>query len=155
MEQETPRTRTNKKKNVTIAEGTRVITFEVESEDEQQDEAEEAAEEEEDEFEDAQQEVVNKQPEVVQEIQQTVEGPLETQEMRVFSGNIGQTTTLFHTFNITLATTADELVREAMVRFQVHKDKVLDASEGTVEYYLAVQGLDGGKRARLYYYDAM
>lgn len=62
--------------------------------------------------------------------------------LRVFAGNIGQEAPLFHTFSIDLSTTADELVKDAVSRFALD----LAATEGTIiEYYIAVQGLDGGK----------
>ena len=64
------------------------------------------------------------------------------EELRVFAGNIGQGP-LFHTFSTSLSTTADVLVREAAARFDLYNRP--EYAEGTIEYYIAVQGLDGGK----------
>ncbi|KAI8068527.1 hypothetical protein BC940DRAFT_367049 [Gongronella butleri] len=61
--------------------------------------------------------------------------------LRVFAGNIGQGP-LFCSFNITTATTADDLLKVALDRFDVQQELAQDPSI-TVEYYLAVQGADG------------
>lgn len=66
-------------------------------------------------------------------------------ELRVFAGNIGQGP-LFHTFTISITTAADELIRTS-----VNKFGMMDAEQSddtTIEYYLAVQGMDGGKICR-------
>ncbi|KAI8343346.1 hypothetical protein BC941DRAFT_508788 [Chlamydoabsidia padenii] len=59
-----------------------------------------------------------------------------TEPLRVFGGNITQGL-LFHTFDITLSTTAHELLTMATDRFN------LDNGFESIEYYLSVQGLDG------------
>ncbi|KAI9476250.1 MAG: hypothetical protein EXX96DRAFT_486721 [Benjaminiella poitrasii] len=56
--------------------------------------------------------------------------------LRVFAGNIGQGP-LFHTFIITQHTTADELIKTAVERFEIV------SKDATIEHYLAVQGMDG------------
>lgn len=81
--------------------------------------------------------------------QEKVEVPLEMQpqeeidvslhDLRVFAGNIGRGP-LFHTFSITYQTATDELVKLAVHRFGVQEEH--DNSK-TIEYYVAVQGLDG------------
>jgi hypothetical protein len=63
-------------------------------------------------------------------------------ELRVFAGNIGQGP-LFHTFTISIATTADELIRTSVNKFGMID--VEPSEDTTIEYYLAVQGMDGGK----------
>ncbi|KAI8367509.1 uncharacterized protein BYT42DRAFT_128875 [Radiomyces spectabilis] len=65
--------------------------------------------------------------------------PLE--EIRVFAGNIGQDP-LFHTFRIPASCTAEELVQQAVARFDI-PSYTAAGEEGTIEYYLAVQGTDG------------
>lgn len=60
-----------------------------------------------------------------------------TEPLRVFGGNITQGL-LFHTFDIGISTTAQELLTMAIERFD------LDVGFDTMEYYLSVQGLDGG-----------
>ncbi|KAK4517835.1 bud emergence protein 1 [Mucor velutinosus] len=65
----------------------------------------------------------------------------QTMELRVFAGNIGQGP-LFHTFYISLSTTADELVKTSVQKFGMNIN--MEPSENTtIEYYLAVQGMDG------------
>ncbi|KAI9255765.1 hypothetical protein BDA99DRAFT_517551 [Phascolomyces articulosus] len=163
-------------KNVTIATGasaTRIIHYEVESEEEYESGAEEEGEEDDEEdddendtFEDAHQDIMdssdpyNPQHQQQQYVQQSSEqeqlhhnqhsdlltvpegtATLEpTEELRVFAGNIGQAP-LFHTFSINLSTTADVLVREAATSFDLYNRP--EYAEGTIEYYIAVQGLDG------------
>ncbi|CEP06957.1 hypothetical protein [Parasitella parasitica] len=63
-------------------------------------------------------------------------------ELRVFAGNIG-TGPLFHTFSISLATTADELIKSSVQRFGMIMNNVEPSQDTTIEYYLAVQGMDG------------
>ncbi|KAI8381597.1 uncharacterized protein BYT42DRAFT_514100 [Radiomyces spectabilis] len=63
------------------------------------------------------------------------------QEIRVFAGNIGQGP-LFHSFEIASTTTADELLKEAVRRFNIQPISENQAMD-TIEYYLAVQGMDG------------
>ncbi|KAI8884715.1 hypothetical protein K501DRAFT_312534 [Backusella circina FSU 941] len=61
-------------------------------------------------------------------------------ELRVFAGNIGQGP-LFQSISVNENTTADELVNAAVDRFGI---KDVDISQDTtIEYYIAVQGLDG------------
>lgn len=63
-------------------------------------------------------------------------------DLRVFAGNIGQGP-LFHSFSVVANTTADELIKIAVNRFGVLHNT--EPSENTtIEYYLAVQGMDGG-----------
>ncbi|KAF7725608.1 hypothetical protein EC973_009486 [Apophysomyces ossiformis] len=62
-------------------------------------------------------------------------------DLRVFAGNIGKGP-LFHSFNVSMCTTAEELLREAISRFEI-QDFSADDTEGTIEYYLAVHGTDG------------
>lgn len=63
-------------------------------------------------------------------------------DLRVFAGNIGQGP-LFHSFSVVANTTADELIKIAVNRFGVLNNT--EPSENTtIEYYLAVQGMDGG-----------
>lgn len=67
---------------------------------------------------------------------------LETHSLRVFGGNIGQGP-LFHTFDVRSVTTTEDLLREVIERF--------DIVDSTSEYYIAVQGADGGKNSRSKY----
>lgn len=62
-------------------------------------------------------------------------------ELRVFAGNIGQGP-LFHTFSISLSTTADELVKASVQKFGII-NSLEPSQDTTIEYYLAVQGMDG------------
>lgn len=63
----------------------------------------------------------------------------EKMDLRVFAGNIGQGP-LFHTFPILVSTAAEELLKIAVNKFGMN----LESSEDTtIEYYLAVQGMDG------------
>jgi hypothetical protein len=78
-----------------------------------------------------------------------VEQPIPTEDeiqqkmdLRVFAGNIGQGP-LFHTFTISITTTADELIRTSVNKFGMVD--VEPSEDTTIEYYLAVQGMDGGK----------
>ncbi|GAN00608.1 hypothetical protein MAM1_0001d00030 [Mucor ambiguus] len=65
----------------------------------------------------------------------------QTMALRVFAGNIGQGP-LFHTFSISLSTAADELVKTSVQKFGMNNN--MEPSEDTtIEYYLAVQGMDG------------
>lgn len=65
----------------------------------------------------------------------------QTMDLRVFAGNIGQGP-LFHTFSISLSTAADELVKTSVQKFGMNNN--MEPSEDTtIEYYLAVQGMDG------------
>jgi hypothetical protein len=64
-----------------------------------------------------------------------------TEPLRVFGGNITQGL-LFHTFDIGISTTAQDLLTMAIERFN------LDVGFDTIEYYLSVQGLDGGNIQR-------
>ncbi|KAI8339037.1 hypothetical protein BC941DRAFT_501352 [Chlamydoabsidia padenii] len=66
---------------------------------------------------------------------------LETHNLRVFAGNIGQGP-LFHTFQIKSFVTTEDLLKEVIKRFDI----VNNASGGpnsTSEYYIAVHGADG------------
>lgn len=65
----------------------------------------------------------------------------QTMELRVFAGNIGQGP-LFHAFSISLSTTADELVKTSVQKFGMINN-VEPSQDTTIEYYLAVQGMDG------------
>lgn len=60
-------------------------------------------------------------------------------ELRVFAGNIGQGP-LFHTFPILVSTAAEELLKIAVDKFGMNLESCEDT---TIEYYLAVQGMDG------------
>jgi hypothetical protein len=62
-------------------------------------------------------------------------------ELRVFAGNIGQGP-LFQTISVNENTTADELVNAAVDRFGIKDSDV--SQDTTIEYYISVQGLDGG-----------
>ncbi|KAG0180133.1 hypothetical protein DFQ28_004974 [Apophysomyces sp. BC1034] len=62
-------------------------------------------------------------------------------DLRVFAGNIGKGP-LFHSFAVSSCTTAEDLLREAISRFEI-QDFSADDTEGTIEYYLAVHGTDG------------
>lgn len=62
-------------------------------------------------------------------------------ELRVFAGNIGQGP-LFHSFSISLSTTADELVKTSVQKFGMI-NSIEPSQDTTIEYYLAVQGMDG------------
>ena len=154
-------------KNVTIATGssaTRIIHYEVETEEEyetgDEDEDEEVDDiKYEDGFEDAHQDTVEStdpyhpqqqyrhhseqgrehHSELLTAPKEIASEPAEA--LRVFAGNIGQGP-LFHTFSTNLCTTADALVREAATRFDLYNRP--EYTEGTIEYYIAVQGLDGG-----------
>ncbi|KAI8140823.1 hypothetical protein BJV82DRAFT_715401 [Fennellomyces sp. T-0311] len=145
------------RKNVTIATGagaTRVIHYEVESEEEpdesgaEEDHAnddEDDDDDDDDAFEDAHQDIIEEQPQVHHQqynadLLAVPEQAEAAEELRVFAGNIGQAP-LFHTFSISLSTTADVLVREAATRFDLYSRP--EYAEGTIEYYIAVQGLDG------------
>lgn len=154
-------------KNVTIAadDATRVIHYEVESEDEGDNDTDQDNDDDEDEddFQDAHDSVdttdeITAAPDMasltVPEAGSGTGGSSSSsnggsnhsgevhEPLRVFAGNIGQEAPLFHTFSIGLSTTADELVKDAVSRFALD----LAATEGTIiEYYIAVQGLDGGK----------
>lgn len=68
---------------------------------------------------------------------------IETHSLRVFAGNIGQGP-LFHAFDILATTTTDDLLKEVVKRFNII-DMVSDDQNSTIEYYIAVQGADGGK----------
>jgi hypothetical protein len=68
---------------------------------------------------------------------------IETHSLRVFAGNIGQGP-LFHAFDILATTTTDDLLKEVVKRFNI-SDMVSDDQNSTIEYYIAVQGTDGGK----------
>lgn len=63
-------------------------------------------------------------------------------DLRVFAGNIGQGP-LFHSFSVVANTTADELIKIAVNRFGVLHNTG-PSENTTIEYYLAVQGMDGG-----------
>ncbi|ORX54156.1 hypothetical protein DM01DRAFT_1042466 [Hesseltinella vesiculosa] len=65
---------------------------------------------------------------------------IQIHHLRVFAGNIGQGP-MFCSFNINASTTADDLLKNALERFDI-QDLANDPSI-TVEYYLAVQGADG------------
>ncbi|KAI9307076.1 hypothetical protein BJ944DRAFT_228946, partial [Cunninghamella echinulata] len=72
---------------------------------------------------------------------------LETHDLRVFAGNLGLGP-LFHSFSITSITTADELLKEAIKKFNIEQqDKENNNNNNnnnnTIEYYLTVQGTDG------------
>ncbi|KAF1807074.1 hypothetical protein FB192DRAFT_1272079 [Mucor lusitanicus] len=75
-----------------------------------------------------------------QQQQQQQQQP-QTMELRVFAGNIGQGP-LFHTFSISLSTTAEELVKTSVQKFGMHSN-MEPPEDTTIEYYLAVQGMDG------------
>lgn len=146
-------TRPAKAKQVSIATGAgamQVIHYELESDDEGDEDEEEdevAHEESDDHFEDAQQDLdVVEQEQTQQPTGKPVDSAshAEPEEaLRVFAGNIGQAP-LFHAFQITTATTADELVKIACCRFGLQETITDDNS--TIEHYLAVQGLDGGMK---------
>lgn len=63
----------------------------------------------------------------------------EKMELRVFAGNIGQGP-LFHTFPILISTPAEELLKISVNKFGMNLESSQDT---TIEYYLAVQGMDG------------
>lgn len=65
----------------------------------------------------------------------------QTMELRVFAGNISQGP-LFHTFAISHSTTADDLVKISVLKFGV-MNNMEQSQDTTIEYYLAVQGMDG------------
>ncbi|KAI9027245.1 hypothetical protein CLU79DRAFT_833169 [Phycomyces nitens] len=150
-----------KQKRVVIASGsgaTQIFHFEVESDvDEDQDDSDE-----DDRTEDSISMATNDQTKTPpantdwQEQQWDLESPIlrksfedagrpsscEAQELRVFAGNIGKGP-LFHAFMIGNTTTAEELVKEAVVRFGIQDFATENSSDCTIEHYLAVQGLDG------------
>lgn len=145
-------------KSVTIASATQVIHYEPESEDEydmdKEDNDDNNSTADEEEFEDTHdtisEEIQIERDESVQQQDasepRTAEAnaPVEVlEELRVFAGNIGQSP-LFHTFSISLSTTAEELVKHAVSRFGLRHPTSLEPDERTVEHYIAVQGLDGG-----------
>lgn len=73
--------------------------------------------------------------------QNSEEDQPQTMELRVFAGNIGQGP-LFHTFSISLSTTADDLVKTSVQKFGMNSN-MESSQDTTIEYYLAVQGMDG------------
>lgn len=74
--------------------------------------------------------------------QQQNEEDVQAMELRVFAGNIGQGP-LFHSFSITASTTADELIQSSVSKFGMMMDTQA-LEDTTIEYYIAVQGMDGG-----------
>lgn len=79
---------------------------------------------------------------VVQDQQQQTEEEPQMKELRVFAGNIGQGP-LFHSFSVSTSTTADELIKASVNKFGV-MDTTQSSEDTTIEYYIAVQGMDGG-----------
>ncbi|EPB84815.1 hypothetical protein HMPREF1544_08458 [Mucor circinelloides 1006PhL] len=73
--------------------------------------------------------------------QNSEEDQPQTMDLRVFAGNIGQGP-LFHTFSISLSTTADDLVKTSVQKFGMNSN-MESSQDTTIEYYLAVQGMDG------------
>ncbi|CAO3645702.1 unnamed protein product [Cunninghamella blakesleeana] len=72
---------------------------------------------------------------------------IESRDLRVFAGNLGLGP-LFHSFTITSLTTADELLKDAIKKFNIeqlthHYQQQENDHNTTIEYYLAVQGADG------------
>lgn len=65
----------------------------------------------------------------------------EKMDLRIFAGNIGQGP-LFHTFPILVSTAADDLIKIAVNKFSM-MDNMESSEDTTIEYYLAVQGMDG------------
>lgn len=62
-------------------------------------------------------------------------------DLRIFAGNIGQGP-LFHTFPVLVSTAADDLIKIAVNKFCM-MDNIESSEDTTIEYYLAVQGMDG------------
>jgi hypothetical protein len=78
-----------------------------------------------------------------EEGQQIQQVQVQKMDLRVFAGNIGQGP-LFHTFSILMSMTADELIKIAVNRFGMLDNHIEPSEDTTIEYYLAVQGMDGG-----------
>ncbi|CEI97918.1 Putative Sh3 domain containing protein [Rhizopus microsporus] len=146
-------------RRVIISDDSKVYHYEVESEEEEDEEDEEDMDQE------NQAEDYARRQEVYQEseysemkmdddeddlieplTQEKIEIPQETpddgplQELRVFAGNIGQGP-FFHTFLISYQTAAEELVQLAIDKFGIQLQE--QDHSATIEYYVAVQGLDG------------
>ncbi|CEG75730.1 Putative Genomic scaffold, msy_sf_9 [Rhizopus microsporus] len=146
-------------RRVIISDDSKVYHYEVESEEEEDEEDEEDMDQED------QAEDYARRQEVYQEseycemkmdddeddlieplTQEKIEIPQETpddgplQELRVFAGNIGQGP-FFHTFLISYQTAAEELVQLAIDKFGIQLQE--QDHSATIEYYVAVQGLDG------------
>lgn len=90
------------------------------------------------------QEAMLQQQKVLEEQQQQQGQVQQKMDLRVFAGNIGQGP-LFHTFSILVNTTADELIKIAVNRFGILDNHIEPSEDTTIEYYIAVQGMDGGE----------
>jgi hypothetical protein len=80
--------------------------------------------------------------------QQSEEEVQQTMELRVFAGNIGQGP-LFHSISISASTTADDLIKTSVNKFGMMD--TTSSEDTTIEYYIAVQGMDGGKLALFFF----
>lgn len=146
-------------RRVIISDNSKVYHYEVESEDEEDEEDEEEMDQE-DQAEDyarrqelyqeseyCEMKMDDDEDDLIEPItQEKIEIPQETpddgllQELRVFAGNIGQGP-FFHTFLISYQTAAEELVQLAIDKFGIQLQE--QDHSATIEYYVAVQGLDG------------
>lgn len=125
-------------RHVTIGDDCKIFHYEVESESEEEEESDAEEEEPEEELQEIRcVEQDTQYTEMKMEEVQSLE-PEVKQEIRVFAGNIGQGP-LFHTFQISHQTATDELVQMAAEKFGVEEGDTAT----TIEYYVAVQGLDG------------
>ncbi|PHZ12277.1 uncharacterized protein RHIMIDRAFT_142534 [Rhizopus microsporus ATCC 52813] len=146
-------------RRVIISDDSKVYHYEVESEEEEDEEDEEEIDQEDQTEDYARKQEVYQESEycemkmdddendLIEPItQEKIEIPQETpddgplQELRVFAGNIGQGP-LFHTFLISYQTAAEELVQLAIDKFGIQLQE--QDHSATIEYYVAVQGLDG------------